>query len=174
MSINEISIRTALAAVRKDSSIRVYMTAVDGGVREVQYDETWTGGTSGNVIANGKIGTPVAATNQGFDRIRVYYITPENTLGESCWDNQGWYTGDLQTKNKFAVAPYSGVSAVFIGKVKKGPVPVVRVYAQLADNTLQEFCCKFPFSIYTTCSAGFLPTYLPTYLPTRSLSQVVC
>lgn len=137
MSVNEISIRTAVAAVRRGSSIRVYMTAVDGGIREAQYEGNWTGGTSRNVIATGKIGTPVAATNIGFDHIRLFYVTPGNTLGEACWDGQGWYTGDL-TKKNFAVAPYSGVSAVFIGKGQL----VLRVYAQVANNSIQEFCCE--------------------------------
>ncbi|KAL2129555.1 hypothetical protein VTI74DRAFT_7620 [Chaetomium olivicolor] len=133
-AINEISIRTAVAAVNKDSHLRIYETAVDGAIREVQYDGSWTGGTSRNTIATGKIGTPVAATSLGLDHIRVYYVGTDNKLGEAAYDTgKGWYKGDLSSR--FAVAPYSSVSAVFL----RGQI-IVRVYGQLLDNTIQEWC----------------------------------
>jgi len=143
-AINEISIRTAVAAVRKDSHIRVYQTAVDGGIREVQYDGSWTGGTSRNVIATGKIGTPVTATSQGLDHIRVYYIGTDNKLKEECFDvGKGWYNGSLSSAG-FAVAPYSGVAAVYLGDSG-----LLRIYSQSPDNTIQEWCCK---SFHIHCS----------------------
>lgn len=135
-AINEILIRTAVAAVRKDAHLRVYETAVDGGIREVQYEGKWTGGEARNVIAKGKIGTPVAATSLGLDHIRVYYVTPENHLGEAAYDSgKGWYNGDLSSK-KFNVAPYSSVSAVYLGGQS-----ILRVYGQLTNNTIQEWVC---------------------------------
>jgi hypothetical protein len=133
-AINDILIRTALAAVRKDSHLRVYQTAVDGGIREVQYEGKWMGGEARNVIATGKIGTPVAATSIGFQHIRVYYVTPDNHLGEAAYDSgSGWYNGNLSSQ-KFAVAPYSSVAAIFLGGQT-----ILRVYGQLHDNTIQEW-----------------------------------
>lgn len=127
----QLGFPAALAAVRKDSSLRVYQAAVDGGVREAQYEGHWTGGTAQNVIATGKIGTPIAATSIGLQNIRVYYVDNHNKAKEACWDGNGWYTGGFS----FEVAPYSNVSAVFLG----GKL-VLRVYGQLHDNTIQEWC----------------------------------
>ncbi|KAK4171879.1 fucose-specific lectin, partial [Triangularia setosa] len=133
-AINEIQIRSAVAAVRKDSHLRVYETAVDGGIREVQYEGSWTGGTSHNIIATGKIGTPVAATSLGLEHIRVYYVSTKNHLSEAAYDSgSGWYNGNLSSAG-FAVAPYSSVAAVYLGGKS-----VLRVYAQLANDTIQEW-----------------------------------
>jgi hypothetical protein len=137
-AINEILIRTSLAAVRKEAHLRIYQTDVNGGIREVQYEGKWMGGEPRNVIATGKIGTPVAATNIGFQHIRVYYVTPENHLGEAAYDSgKGWYNGGLSSM-KFGVAPYSSVAAIFLGGET-----VLRVYGQLPDNTIQEWVCTF-------------------------------
>ncbi|KAK4169691.1 fucose-specific lectin [Cladorrhinum sp. PSN259] len=134
-AINEIQVRSGVAAVRKDSHLRIYETAVDGGIREVQYEGSWGGGTSRNVIATGKIGTPVAATSLGLEHIRVYYVTADNKLGEAAYDSgKGWYNGDL-TKANFSVAPYSSVAAVYLRHES-----VLRVYAQHTDDTIQEYC----------------------------------
>ncbi|KAK4118852.1 fungal fucose-specific lectin [Parathielavia appendiculata] len=133
-AINDILIPCALAAVRKDNQLRVYETAVDGGIREVQYEGQWMGGEPGNVIATGKVGTPIAATNIGFEHIRVYYVTPDNRLGEAAYDaGAGWYDGNL-TDQEFDVAPYSSVAAIFLGGKT-----ILRVYGQLSDNTIQEW-----------------------------------
>ncbi|KAK0713649.1 fucose-specific lectin [Lasiosphaeria miniovina] len=135
-AVTEILIRTGLAAVRKDAHIRVYETAVDGGIREVQYEGGWGGGKANNTIAVGKIGTPVAATSLGLENIRVYYIGADNKLKEHAYDaGKGWYNGNLSSAG-FDVAPYSGVSAVFLGGRA-----VLRVYAQIANNTIQEYVC---------------------------------
>jgi len=133
-AVNEIIIRAAVAAVNKDSHIRVYETDVHGAIREAQYEGSWTGGTSNNIIATGKIGTPVAATSLGLDNIRVYYIGMDNKLKEAAYDaGKGWYDGDL-SKAGFDVAPYSGVSAVYLGGQSR-----IRVYGQKSDNTIQEW-----------------------------------
>ncbi|KAK1753756.1 fucose-specific lectin [Echria macrotheca] len=132
--VNEIQIRSAVAAVRKDSHLRVYETAVDGGIREAQFEGSWTGGTARNVIATGKIGTPVAATSLGLEHIRVYYVSPKNQLGEAAYESgSGWYDGNLSSAG-FSVAPYSSVAAVYLGGKS-----VLRVYAQLANDTIQEW-----------------------------------
>ncbi|KAK5658021.1 hypothetical protein OQA88_2575 [Cercophora sp. LCS_1] len=137
VSVNEISIRTAVAGIRENTRLRVYVTAVDGGIREIQFEDStgWTGGTSHNVIAKGKIGTPIAATSLGLRNIRVYYITTGNHLGEAAWDGEGWYNGVL-SKRSYDVAPYSSVSAVFLGGTTN-----LRVYAQLTNDTIQEWTC---------------------------------
>ncbi|KAL2019414.1 hypothetical protein VTK56DRAFT_9705 [Thermocarpiscus australiensis] len=134
-AINEITIRTGLAAVNSGSHLRVYETAVDGGIREALYEGAWTGGTSNNVIAYGKVGTALAATSLGLEHIRVYYIGNDNKAKEHCYDNgRGWYDGDF-SRAGFTVAPYSGISAVYLGRQS-----ILRVYGQLPNNTIQEWC----------------------------------
>lgn len=130
-SINQIAFPSSVAAVRKDAHLRVYETGVNGAIREAQYEGGWTGGQDNNIIATGKIGTPVAATSIGLSNIRVYYVDNSNTAKEACWDGNGWYTGAF----KFPVADYSSISAVFLG----GRL-VLRVYGQLSDNTIKEWC----------------------------------
>jgi hypothetical protein len=135
-AIDDISIRSAIAAVNQDSRLRIYETAVDGGIREVQFEGSWSGGNSGNVIGTGKIGTPVAATSLGLDHIRVYYISADNKLGEAAFDTgKGWFNGGLSSAGA-AVAPYSSVAAVYLAGQN-----VLRVYGQLTNNTIQEWCC---------------------------------
>ncbi|RDA88242.1 hypothetical protein CP532_0348 [Ophiocordyceps camponoti-leonardi (nom. inval.)] len=134
-SVNEIAFRTSLAAVSKGSSIRVYALDVNGGVREIQYDGKWTGGTSSNVLAKGRIGSPLAAASLGVGHIRVYYVRPDFTVGENCWDSKSWYDGALGDAG-FKVAPFSGgISAIYLD----GKSDVIRVYGQLEDETIQEF-----------------------------------
>jgi hypothetical protein len=153
-AINDILIRTALAAVREDDHLRVYETDVQGGIREVQYDGQWTGGEPRNMIARGKIGTPVAATSIGLQHIRVYYVTPDNCLGEAAYDSgSGWYDGNLSAQ-KFDVAPESSVAAVFLGGQT-----TLRVYGQLPDNTIQEWVCKLqPTPLLQASDLNFLDT----------------
>jgi len=135
MAVNEIQIRASLAAVNNGSHLRIYELDVNGGIREAQYEGQWTGGTAKNVIGTGKLDTPVAATSIGLTNIRVYYVGTNNTLKESAYDSgSGWYAGALDGKN-YAVAPYSSVAAVFLGGKT-----VLRVYAQVANNTIQEYC----------------------------------
>ncbi|KAK4096378.1 fungal fucose-specific lectin [Parathielavia hyrcaniae] len=133
-AVNDIILGTALAAVRRSNSIRVYKTDANGGVREVQYEGRWMGGEPRNTVATGKIGTPLSATNNGFDNIRVYYVTQDNTLGEAAYDaNTGWYNGLLTAKN-YEVAPYSSVAGIFLGGQT-----ILRVFCQIPDNTIQEY-----------------------------------
>jgi len=133
-AVNEIIIRSAVAAVNKDAHIRVYETDVNGSIREAQYEGSWTGGTSNNIVATGKIGTPVAATSLGLDHIRVYYIGTDNKLKEGTYDSgKGWSNGGLSQAG-FAVAPYSNVAAVYLGGESR-----LRVYGQTSDNTIQEW-----------------------------------
>jgi len=135
MAVNEIQIRASLAAVNSGSHLRIYELDVNGGIREAQYEGKWTGGTDKNVIGTGKLDTPVAATSIALTNIRVYYVGTDNTLKESAYDSgSGWYAGALNGKN-YAVAPYSSVAAVFLGGKT-----VLRVYAQVANNTIQEYC----------------------------------
>ncbi|PFH63384.1 hypothetical protein XA68_12348 [Ophiocordyceps unilateralis] len=134
-AVDEIAFGTSLAAVNKGSSIRVYEVDVYGGVRETQYEDKWTGGKSSNVLAKGRIGTPLAATSLGLDHIRVYYVSNDLTAHEICWDGKNWYEGAFG-KAGFKVAGYSGgLSAVYLG----GRNDVLRVYGQNEDGHVQEF-----------------------------------
>lgn len=86
-SVNEIAIRTSIAAVHNGSHLRVYETDIEGKIRETQYEGKWTGGTSSNVIGSGRIGTPVSATSLGLSNIRVYFIGADSKVHESCYDS---------------------------------------------------------------------------------------
>lgn len=98
--IDKISIRTPLAAVNDGAHLRIYETAVDGSIHEARYEGTWSGGTSGDVIATGKPYSPVSATSLGLGKIGVYYIGDDNIVREECYDeNSGWYTGALSAMN---------------------------------------------------------------------------
>jgi len=134
--VEQILFRTAIAAVNSTSHLRVYTQDVTGSIRESLYEGKWANGTAQNVIAQAKLGSPIAATSKELNNIRVYYVSTDNKLKESCYDSgKGWYDGDLNNKN-FVVAPYSKVAASFLAA---GSGLVLRVYAQLPDNTIQEF-----------------------------------
>ncbi|EFY94816.1 fungal fucose-specific lectin [Metarhizium robertsii] len=138
--INDIAMRASVAAINKGSSIRVYESDVFGGIREAMYEGKWTGGGSRNVIARGKIGSPVAATSLGLDFIRVYYIGEDNKAKEICYDKHGkhWYDGALN--NRFKLAPYSGLAATFLESSSEDH-KLIRLYGQLEDdNHIQEWC----------------------------------
>ncbi|PHH92147.1 hypothetical protein CDD83_8715 [Cordyceps sp. RAO-2017] len=133
--VDFVAIRCSVAAVNKGSSLRVYQTTVFGEVREAQYEGKWTGGRSSNVIATSKLDTPIAATSLGLDHIRVYYVGTDNKAREVCYDKgRSWYDGGF-SKAGYKVAPYSQIAAVYLGGHS-----ILRVYGQLPDNTIQEWC----------------------------------
>jgi hypothetical protein len=51
--------------------------------------------------------------------------------------SKGWYEGTLG-KKRFMTAPYSKLAACQL----KGPDMALRVYCQMADNTIQEYGVK--------------------------------
>lgn len=129
--IDEIAIRTPLAAVANGNHIRLYQLDVNGGVREAQYEGSWGGGQVRNTIGTVRLNSPLSATNIGFSQIRVYGIDNDDTVKEFAYGaGRGWYLGALG--GKFRVAPYSSVAAVFVSEK-------IHVYAQLPDNTIQEY-----------------------------------
>ncbi|KAK2750609.1 hypothetical protein FQN57_002680 [Myotisia sp. PD_48] len=133
---SEILIRTDLAAVNSDNHLRVYFQDFRGGIRETQYEGRWLGGSQNNVIAWGKLHGPISATSQALSRIRVYYLSSDNRLRERAYDaGRGWYDGALNGRN-WQVAASSSLASSFI---RSGADPHIRVYAQLRDNTIQEF-----------------------------------
>jgi hypothetical protein len=132
----QIIFRTGIAAVNSTSHLRVYTQDTSGGIRESLYENGWANGTAQNVIARGKLGTPIAATSKELKNIRVYYVSEGNILKEACYDSgRGWYDGDLSRMN-YQVAPYSKVAACFLAGTDE---LLLRVYAQQNDNTIQEF-----------------------------------
>lgn len=133
--VAQILFRTPICAVNSTSHLRVYTQDVFGNVRESLYEGGWANGTIKNVVAQGKISSPFAATSKELNEIRVYYISSDNYLQEAAYSaSKGWYAGGLNAK-KFVVAPYSKVSATFL----PGTAAVLRVYVQSADNTIQEY-----------------------------------
>jgi hypothetical protein len=158
----DIALPSSLAAVHKDSSFRLYATATDGGIHEARYDGSWTGGSSNDVIATGKLGSPVAAAAIGLDTIRVYYLSSNSILQEAGSDDgRRWCDGDLG-KAGFAVALYSGLAAVFLGGK-----PVIRVYAQMSKTAYRSTVMT------TTAMAGlWVPILGQLSLALRSPLQV--
>ncbi len=131
MSINEIAIRTPLAVVANGEHIRLYQLTVDGSVRESQWEGSWGGGQAANTVGKVRLNSPLAATNVSFGQIRVYGIDNDDTIKELAYDaGKGWHQGGID--GKFKVAPYSSVATTFVGVLP-------HVYAQLPDNTIQEF-----------------------------------
>ncbi|PHH71280.1 hypothetical protein CDD82_6605 [Ophiocordyceps australis] len=118
---NDIFFGTGIAAIEG----AVFCTDVFGDVREMHPDRT-------DNIANGKIGTPVAALKRSGESYRVYYLDGHNNLREVCQDGKGWYDGNL-SQGKHVVAAYSSISCVMIHGGE------MRVYAQKGDNSLQEY-----------------------------------
>ncbi|RHZ43504.1 uncharacterized protein CDV56_102636 [Aspergillus thermomutatus] len=66
----------------------------------------------------------------------VYSVSNNNTLQEEAHDsNTGWYTGQL-TNSNIEVAAYSSLGAAYLAGTY---TPTIRVYAQLTDNSIQEY-----------------------------------
>jgi hypothetical protein len=57
--------------VNSTSHLRVYTTDVFGNIRESLYENGWANGTINNVIAQGKIGSPIAATSKELNEVRL-------------------------------------------------------------------------------------------------------
>lgn len=69
-------------------------------------------------------------------QIRLYFLSSDNKLREFAYDsNVGWYDGVLNNSN-ITLAPYSQVAATALLPNKD---LTIRIYAQIADNTIQEF-----------------------------------
>ncbi|KAF3480359.1 Fucose-specific lectin [Arthroderma uncinatum] len=127
---------TGIAAVNSVNLLRIYSQDTSGGIREARFEGQWSGGLQNDTIATAKINSSIAAASDDLDLTRVYYITPNNSLGEVASDLQGkWYTGSLN-RYSFRVAPHSKLAAIFLPRNRS---PSLRVYAQLQDDTIQEF-----------------------------------
>ncbi|KAJ5804473.1 uncharacterized protein N7518_000776 [Penicillium psychrosexuale] len=114
------------------------MQDVLGKIRESKYDDKWSNGTEKNIIASAKLYSPLACTSSDPENIRVYYLSTENTINDVTYEkSKGWYEGNLG-KERFITAPYSKLAACH----PNGPYGTIRVYCQMADNTIQEYGLK--------------------------------
>ncbi|OBT70265.1 hypothetical protein VE03_00307 [Pseudogymnoascus sp. 23342-1-I1] len=182
MSASDIILNTAIAAVNNNDHLRVYTQDTKGGIRESLYEGKWQNGNGGNTIVTAKPNSPIAATSKELNEIRVYTLSTDNVLTETAYSaNRGWYTGDLGTK-KFVVAPHSKIAATFLAT---GSSLQLRVYAQLPDNTIQEYGYDSPSSGWVkqtnlgiavagssiaTTSFNFSSISIRTYIQTPTLS----
>ncbi|GIJ91920.1 hypothetical protein Asppvi_010895 [Aspergillus pseudoviridinutans] len=124
---------TGIGAVNDSYHLRVYTQDISGGIRESICENGWS---SGRLIAYCKLGSPIAATSLALDSIRVYSVSNNNTLQEAAHDaNSGWYSGGL-TYSNIQVAANSSVGAVYLAGTS---TQALRVYAQLPDNSIQEY-----------------------------------
>ncbi|KAG4412383.1 hypothetical protein IFR04_014479 [Cadophora malorum] len=132
--VEQIAFRTAIAAANSTDHLRVYSQDVQGGIRESSYEAGWSGGVT--VLSKGKRNSPIAAAFKGLENIRLYFLSSDNKLREFAYDsNVGWYDGVLNNSN-ITLAPYSQVAATALLPNKD---LTIRIYAQIADNTIQEF-----------------------------------
>lgn len=60
---------TAIGAVNNADHLRVYTQDVLGNIRESLFEGGWVNGTSKNVIAQGKLGSPLAATSKALNEV---------------------------------------------------------------------------------------------------------
>ncbi|KAK2811383.1 hypothetical protein FQN49_008464 [Arthroderma sp. PD_2] len=112
------------------------IAAVNSVIREARFEGHWGGGQLNDTIATAKANTSIAAASDDLAIIRVYYLTPNNTLGEAASDSEGkWYSGSLNSYN-IRVAPHSKLAAAFLSGNRS---PSIRIYAQLQDDSIQEF-----------------------------------
>jgi hypothetical protein len=70
----------------------------------------------------------------GFDQNRVYYISTDGKLKERGYDGASWFDGGLN--GQFEIAANSKLASCFFAASDDS---YVRVYAQLADGSIQEF-----------------------------------
>ncbi|KAL0632000.1 hypothetical protein Q9L58_009126 [Maublancomyces gigas] len=114
--------------------LRNYWQATDGTIRETQWDGSWTGGASRNVITAAKLTTPLAAIQWGdASQIRVYYLDNDNIIQEYCYSS-GWTLGSLG-QSKIKADPNSKLAAIVWGG------PNIRLYYQKPnDPAIQELC----------------------------------
>lgn len=128
--------RTGIAAVNSTSHLRVYYQDTYGSIRESLYESDWAEGNGKNAIGKAKLGSPVAATSNELNNIRVYTLNDSNILQEFAYDSgSGWYNGGLGSA-KFQLAPYSRIAAVFLAGTNDLQL---RIYGQKHDNTIQEY-----------------------------------
>ncbi|KAJ6019592.1 hypothetical protein N7522_001659 [Penicillium canescens] len=136
---HEIVFRTSIAACNSGDHLRVYMQDVQGKIRETVYENGWSNGTEKNVIASAKLLSPLACTSKELEKIRVFYLSSENTVKEIAYDkSEGWFEGSIG-KKRYITAPYSSLAVCYL---MKGSDMEMRVYCQLTDNTIQEFGIK--------------------------------
>ncbi|KAJ5628141.1 Fungal fucose-specific lectin [Penicillium lividum] len=110
------------------------MQDVVGKFREAMYEKEWSNGTERNAIAAAKIDSPIAVAAMKLEQIRVFYLTPNNTIKENIYDqSKGWREGDMSTM-EIQTAPYSMIAAEHCSALNGG-----RLYVQLPDNTIQEY-----------------------------------
>lgn len=124
---------TGLAATITDEAIiRVYTQDISGVIHEGIFQES-SGWSNGTRLFQAKLGTPIAVA-VAVDALRVihiYYLTRSNSLNELIFDTGEWTRGDLGSYG-FNVSPSTDICAQMRNQM-------ILVYAQLADNTIQEY-----------------------------------
>ncbi|EEQ31893.1 fucose-specific lectin [Microsporum canis CBS 113480] len=115
-NVTDSEVQTIPAAVNSVNLLRIYSQDILGGIREARFEGYWSGGLLNDTIAKAKTNSSIAAASDDLE------------LG-------GWYTGSLN-HYQFRVASHSRLAAVFVPGIRR---PSLRVYAQLPDNSVQEF-----------------------------------
>jgi hypothetical protein len=102
----------------------------------------WDGGGQGwylGALTNQFSGVYAATSTSWWDgskiHIRVYALSSNGVIQEFCWDGDGWYSGAL-TNSKFPALSTPAATSW----LDSGGQVHIRVYAQSADNKIQEFC----------------------------------
>jgi len=162
----ELLPRTAIAVTswtdaNKNIHIRVYTQDLNGGIRESRWDGKWTGGTAQDVIGQAKPTTSLAALSwDNGNQIRVYYLTPENIVGERVWSagGSGWVGGAL---NAFK-AQASPVSRIAV--IGRNVGAIINIYFQKPDNVIQEVRYSDHWFTGSTLSKALVGTGLAAFV----------
>jgi hypothetical protein len=114
----ELLPRTGIAAITFTrngvSQRRIYTQDLNGGIRETRFDgQSWSGGTSDDIIVKAKPGTAIAALHLNYkDAIHVFYLTNENIIQEIRQDKGGEWFDTNFNENAFKASPVSRLAII--------------------------------------------------------------
>ena len=133
----ELLPRTGIAAITFTrngvSQRRIYTQDLNGGIRETRFDgQSWSGGTSDDIIVKAKPGTAIAALHLNYKdavssiisrytyltqhcdplKIHVFYLTNENIIQEIRQDKGGEWFDTNFNENAFKASPVSRLAII--------------------------------------------------------------
>ncbi|KAF8243589.1 fungal fucose-specific lectin [Wilcoxina mikolae CBS 423.85] len=139
MSNSDISPGVSIAAASPSKGpIFLFFQDTDRYVRLSRKDgNTWSGGTSRDILFRARAKSPLAATAWGDSSVRVYYIDTNSTLQEYCTDDLGrsWYVGAFGGSPKPGAATETRLAAT--SWINPGAIQL-RVYYQTPTGKIIE------------------------------------
>ncbi|KAI1367966.1 fucose-specific lectin [Xylaria arbuscula] len=116
------------------NNIRVYVQGSDGKIQEYVYDDD-NGWRKGATLPVAQDGSSLAA--QRWEResrscIRVYYIAPDSTVKEHCYENGRWFAGEFNIPE---IPPYSSITSTAWADTGVS----IRVWLQDSSNKIAAY-----------------------------------